>query len=236
MALEKAKRPDLSSCGKDDLLEYVKVTMGQYSDIESLFYRVPGKPENFALDCSFKTLSKDTPCLINERFRLLNGSIHFTWAWRRNLRSGHEMDQLDTLMGLLQHHCSSPIDDRWDFTLYHSNMYSVSVMRKYIESRSLLTEGNKTRWNKLVPIKISILAWRLINDRLPTRSKLYSRGIDLHSLLCPVCDENIESAQHLLVHCNLACDLWSLVFKWWKPDNVPNTLMDLMTWVDSTNL
>ncbi|GJX49337.1 retrotransposon protein, putative, ty1-copia subclass [Tanacetum coccineum] len=206
------------NCGKDDLLEYVKINMGQYFDIESLFYRVPGKPENFASDCSFKTLSKDT------------------LVWRRNLRSGHEMDQLDTLMGLLQHHCSSPIDDRQDFTLHHSNMYSVSVMRKYIDSRSLLTKGNKTRWNKLVPIKISILAWCLINDRLPTRSKLDSHGIDLHSLLCPVCDENIESAQHLFAHCNLACDLWSLVFKWWKLDNVPNMLMDLMTWVDSTNL
>ncbi|GJS59478.1 nicotianamine synthase, S-adenosyl-L-methionine-dependent methyltransferase [Tanacetum coccineum] len=192
---------DLSSCGKDDLLEYVKVNMGQYSDIESLFYRVPGKPENFALDCRAMKwiswillwVSYNTIALL---LLMIVGTSHFTTR----------------------------------------TLYSVSVMRKYIDSRSLLTEGNKTRWNKLVPIKISILAWRLINDRLPTRSKLYSRGIDLHSLLCPVCDENIESAQHLLVHCNLACDLWSLVFKWWKPDNVPNTLMDLMTWVDSTNL
>ncbi|GKD22268.1 DNA helicase, partial [Tanacetum coccineum] len=131
------------------------------------------------------SLESNKQCLINERCSLLNGSIHFTWVWRRNLRSGQELDQLDTLMGLLQHHCPSPTDDRWDFTLHHSNMYSVSVMRKYIDSRSLLTEGNKTRWNKLVPIKINILAWRLINDRLPTRSNLDSRGIDLHSLLCP---------------------------------------------------
>ncbi|GJS75659.1 hypothetical protein Tco_0725540 [Tanacetum coccineum] len=51
---------DLSSCSKDDLLKYVKGNMVQYSYIESLFYRVPGKPENFASDCSFKTLSEDT--------------------------------------------------------------------------------------------------------------------------------------------------------------------------------
>nr|GEV64721.1 RNA-directed DNA polymerase, eukaryota, reverse transcriptase zinc-binding domain protein [Tanacetum cinerariifolium] len=152
------------------------------------------------------SLESNKQCLINERCSLLNGYIHFTWAWRRNLRSGQELDQLDTLMGLLQHHCPS-IDDRWDFTLHHSNMFSLSVMRKYIDSRSLLTKGNKTKWNKLVPIKINILAWRLINDRLSTRSNLDSHGIDLHSLLCP-----------------------------WKVDNVPNTLLDLITWVDSANL
>ncbi|GJU64009.1 RNA-directed DNA polymerase, eukaryota, reverse transcriptase zinc-binding domain protein [Tanacetum coccineum] len=131
---------------------------------------------------------------------------------KRNLRSGQELDELDTIMGLLQHHCPSPIDDRYDFTLHHSNIYFVSVMRKYIDSRSLLTEGIKTGWNKLVPIKINILAW--INDRLPTRSNLDSRGIELHSLLCPICDDSIEYAQHLFLHCNLAYDVWSSVFKW----------------------
>ncbi|GJT24418.1 RNA-directed DNA polymerase, eukaryota [Tanacetum coccineum] len=146
------------------------------------------------------SLESNKQCLINERCSLLNGSIHFTWAWRRNLRPG----QVDTFMGLLQHHCPSPIDDRWDFTLHHCNMYSVCVMRKYIDSRSLLTEGNKTRWNKYVLIKINILAWSLINDRLPTHSNLDSHGIDLHSLLCPICDDIIESAQHLFLHCNLA--------------------------------
>ncbi|PWA59994.1 hypothetical protein CTI12_AA380840 [Artemisia annua] len=64
--------------------------------------------------------------------------VLLTWAWTRNLRSG----QLETLMVLLQHHCPSPIDDHWDFTLHHSNMYFVSVMRKYIDSISLLTGGD----------------------------------------------------------------------------------------------
>lgn len=39
---------DLSKCTKDELLEYVEAKMIQYLEIESLFYRVPGKPENFA--------------------------------------------------------------------------------------------------------------------------------------------------------------------------------------------
>lgn len=86
---------------------------------------------------------------MNETCSLLNVSIQFTWACRRNLRTGHELDQLEILMGLLQHHLPSPIDDRWDFTLHHSNMYFVSVMRKYINSTSLLRAV--IRWNKISP-------------------------------------------------------------------------------------
>ncbi|GJU77676.1 reverse transcriptase domain, reverse transcriptase zinc-binding domain protein, partial [Tanacetum coccineum] len=141
------------------------------------------------------SLESNKQCLNNERCSLIIGSIHFTWDWRCNLRSGQELDQLDTLMGLLQHHCPSPIDDRWDFTLHHSNIYFNSYAFK------------------------------------PD-----SRGIELHSLLCPVCDDSMESAQHLFLHCNLASDVWSSVFKWWKVDNVPNTPMDLITWVNSANI
>ncbi|GKC93798.1 RNA-directed DNA polymerase, eukaryota [Tanacetum coccineum] len=183
------------------------------------------------------SLELNKQCLINERCSLPPTYFKSLYlAWEAQSQSGKEWVSCNYLMVLYNTYCPSPTDDRWDFTLHHSNMYFVSVMRKYIDSRSLLTEGNKTRWNKLVPIKINILAWRLINDRLPTRSNLDSRGIDLHSLLCPVCDDVIESAQHLFLHCNLACNLWSSVFKWWKVDNVPNTILDLITWVDSANL
>ncbi|GJV67278.1 RNA-directed DNA polymerase, eukaryota [Tanacetum coccineum] len=186
-----------------------KCVLTTLNNLDGISFRVALWRKTKLLGKRLYSLESNKQCLINDRCSLLNGSIHFTWAWRRNLRSGHELDQLDTLMGLLQHHFPCPIDDRWDFTLHHSNMYSESVLRKYIDSKSLLAEGNKTRWNKLVPTKINILAWRLINDRLPTRLNLASRGIDLHSLLCPVCDDNIESAQHLFVHCNLAIHVWS---------------------------
>ena len=45
---------------KDELLDYIKSNMTQYSDIESLFYRVPGKPEHFGTMYSFKPLSDNS--------------------------------------------------------------------------------------------------------------------------------------------------------------------------------
>ncbi|GJT97390.1 reverse transcriptase domain, reverse transcriptase zinc-binding domain protein [Tanacetum coccineum] len=53
------------------------------------------------------------------------------------------------------------------------------------------------RWNNLVPGKINILAWRIRNYRLPTRANIDKRGIDIHSILCPFCEEQIEDEDHI---------------------------------------
>jgi hypothetical protein len=34
-------------------------------------------------------------------------------------------------------------------------------------------------WHKRVPLKVSVFAWRLLRDRLPTKSNLAARGIIL---------------------------------------------------------
>ena len=48
---------NLFNCTKGELLDYVKSKMTQYSDIDSLFYRVPSKPKHFRTTYSFKPLS-----------------------------------------------------------------------------------------------------------------------------------------------------------------------------------
>ncbi|KAL8482136.1 hypothetical protein ACS0TY_028334 [Phlomoides rotata] len=35
----------------------------------------------------------------------------------------------------------------------------------------------KLVWNKVAPLKVSVMAWRLLQDRLPTRRNLARRGI-----------------------------------------------------------
>ena len=46
-----------------------------------------------------------------------------------------------------------------------------------------------------------IYIWRAERDRLPRRINLDSLGIELHSLLCPMCDTECESLEHVLVSC-----------------------------------
>ncbi|GAU11183.1 hypothetical protein TSUD_198070 [Trifolium subterraneum] len=70
-------------------------------------------------------------------------------------------------------------------------------------------------WHSQVPLKVSILAWRLLRDRLPTKVNLTSRGIlpvgDSH---CVSGCSAVESAQHVFLSCGMFGSIWSLVSSW----------------------
>ncbi|GJS84774.1 RNA-directed DNA polymerase, eukaryota, reverse transcriptase zinc-binding domain protein [Tanacetum coccineum] len=94
-----------------------------------------------------------------------------------------------------------------------------------------------TRWNRIVPLKVNINTWRVMNGRMATRSNLDRRGVDLDSVRCPLCDDGIETEDHIFVHCKVAKELWSDVLKWWRIPNVSFPfLQDLVHLADHTPL
>jgi hypothetical protein len=70
-------------------------------------------------------------------------------------------------------------------------------------------------WHKHVHLKVFIFAWRLLRDRLPTKSNLVARGIiSPKGHFCVFGCGGIESAQHLFLSCSTFCSLWALVRSW----------------------
>ncbi|GJZ81692.1 ribonuclease H-like domain-containing protein, partial [Tanacetum coccineum] len=138
-------------------------------------------------------------------------SVMSVWDWRRPIRDGLERVQLYGLNNLLLHFVPSSLPNSWEFGLNESRCFTVSAMRKHIESFTLSTDAEKIRWNNLIPIKLNILTWRISLDHIPTRSNLDSRGIDLDSILCPVCNDEIKTSKHLLIDCSIAKSSWILV-------------------------
>ncbi|GJY68943.1 hypothetical protein Tco_0471925 [Tanacetum coccineum] len=57
-------------------------------------------------------------------------------------------------------------------------------------------------------------------DGLPARVELDRKGIDLHSVLCSMCDNACESIDHGIVLCSEVIKVWSFVFGWWHLGNV----------------
>nr|GEU35318.1 RNA-directed DNA polymerase, eukaryota [Tanacetum cinerariifolium] len=85
--------------------------------------------------------------------------------------------------------------------------------------RYLLPKGDvQTRWVKVVPIKIIVFAWRARLDKLPTRLNLSLRGVEISSIMCPLCNSSVESASHLFFTCHVARLIWKKVLKWWDLD------------------
>ena len=74
----------------------------------------------------------------------------------------------------------------------------------------------KDLWKLKIPAKASIFAWRLIRDRLPTKSNLRRRQVKINDLMCPFCINKEEDASHLLFDCIKTQPLWWESLSWTK--------------------
>jgi len=70
-------------------------------------------------------------------------------------------------------------------------------------------------WHKLVLSKVSLFAWRLLQDRIPTRSNLMRRHVlQPNDNLCVGGCGNFETANHLFIGWNLFGSVWYLIYHW----------------------
>ncbi|GJR15867.1 RNA-directed DNA polymerase, eukaryota, reverse transcriptase zinc-binding domain protein [Tanacetum coccineum] len=110
--------------------------------------------------------------------------------------------------------------DRWAWSLEGSGDFSVASIRKVIDANRLKSDSSKTRWVKFVPIKINVFAWKIKMDALPSRLNITRRGIDIQSITCPICDDGIETTEHLFFRCQMANQIARKIATWWNLDLV----------------
>ncbi|PWA92914.1 reverse transcriptase zinc-binding domain-containing protein [Artemisia annua] len=138
----------------------------------------------------------------------------FQWVWRKELRYGPETEELISLVSLLSNLYLSNVEDRWECIIDASRCFYVKGMRSFISSMSQSVSSSATRWNKVVPLKININTWHVLNGRMATRANLDRRGVDLDSARCPICDDAIETEEHLFVDCKITRHAWINDLKW----------------------
>ncbi|GKD74732.1 RNA-directed DNA polymerase, eukaryota, reverse transcriptase zinc-binding domain protein, partial [Tanacetum coccineum] len=138
----------------------------------------------------------------------LENSLH------HRIRGGVEQVQFNELSDMLQSVSLMPYSDRWVWSLEGSGEFSVAFIRKIIDDNRLLTVDTKTLWNKCVPIKVNILAWKIKIEALPTRFNISRRGIDIDSILCPICECGVKSARHVFFSCSLVRQIVRKVCSW----------------------
>nr|GEX34916.1 hypothetical protein [Tanacetum cinerariifolium] len=115
------------------------------------------------------------------------------------------------LCSLVVHLRLSDNGNLWECIIDDSRAFSVKMMRSYINQKFPTLQVPPTRWNTLLPLKVNIFIWRTTNKRLPTRANLDYRGIDLDSVRCPMCDDAIETEDHIFVSCSIAKDTWKCI-------------------------
>ncbi|CAJ2658061.1 unnamed protein product [Trifolium pratense] len=139
------------------------------------------------------------------------------WVWRRRLWAWEEEMLGECQSLLLTVSLQDHVSDRWQWQSDLDDVYTVRGAYQLLTTQDAVTldAASGLIWHRQVPLKVSICAWRLLRDRLPTKANLVTRGIlsvEDHQCVCG-CGE-VESAQHLFLSCSTFGALWSLVSSW----------------------
>ncbi|MCI24067.1 70 kDa peptidyl-prolyl isomerase, partial [Trifolium medium] len=109
------------------------------------------------------------------------------------------------------------ISNRWQWLPDPDHGYSIRGVYQLLTSQDMVTldDGHDLIWHRQVPLKVSILAWRLLRDRLPTKTNLVTRGIiSADARYCVSGCSDAESTHHLFLTCSFFVSLWSMVRAW----------------------
>nr|GFB24429.1 RNA-directed DNA polymerase, eukaryota [Tanacetum cinerariifolium] len=108
-------------------------------------------------------------------------------SFRRRVRNGAEESQFNYLLEIMHVINLVPCKDRYFWSLKSEGDYLVASIRKLIDEKCFQEVCISTRWVKSVPSKVNITAWKIKTNALPTRFNLSRRGMDIDTLMCPVC-------------------------------------------------
>ncbi|GJZ46362.1 hypothetical protein Tco_0593958 [Tanacetum coccineum] len=124
----------------------------------------------------------------------------WNWVWRRSDHRGRAVTDVHNLSDLVQDfRLKKDTKDKCKWRLNDSGSFTVKGLRDLVDSKIL-----EPTWS------IFETSWRI-----PARIVPDNLGIDLHSVLCPCCEESSESLDHCFVTCPEVKPIWDRVFEWW---------------------
>lgn len=139
------------------------------------------------------------------------------WRWRRRLWVWEE-NLLEECRALLFDVSLFPnVSDVWVWILDPVGGYSVRGAYDFLTSADTnhLDSAMDLVWHHQVPLKVSIFAWRLLQNRLPTKANLAARGVlQTEAALCVAGCDQTETAEHLFILCSSCIALWQQVRHW----------------------
>ena len=157
------------------------------------------------------TISAQKHHFIHQIGAAKEGGWEWNLQWRRPLFDS-EIDMAVAFLQQLEGFTIRPeLSDQWKWAAEPSGCYSTKSAYKAIHHVTVGEEQDgkfKELWKLRVPLKVAIFAWRLIQDKLPTKANLRKKRVELQEYLCPLCRSVEETASHLFFHCSKVSPLW----------------------------
>jgi len=95
--------------------------------------------------------------------------------------------------------------DRWYWVDEKTETYTVQSC--YWAMKAILdiptNDCLRKLWSVKVPGTTKMFGWRVWIDRLPSKINLEKRGVKLPCNLCPLCNKDAKSIQHIMLSCEV---------------------------------
>lgn len=149
-------------------------------------------------------MEQDKGCFLKDRVQMLNHTTSCTWNWRRSPR-GREVSEFSSLLNWLLHvSLLHQMADSWTLSLAPNDTFLVKNVAAQLDSSSAAITTIPTIRFKTLPLKVNIFLWHARLNFIPCYLNLATRGINVSSIICPLCCAEIESLEHVLLCCSKA--------------------------------
>ncbi|XP_021986803.1 uncharacterized protein LOC110883323 [Helianthus annuus] len=125
--------------------------------------------------------------------------------------------EMDGLNDQLMQYPIRETSDMWYWKNVDQLSFTVKAVRETLAQQlDLNIQGGDFVWNKWASSKSNMFAWRAIDNNIPTAAALGGRGLILQNNRCRMCDTEEETADHVLLQCSFAKQIWEAVLGWVK--------------------
>ena len=100
----------------------------------------------------------------------------------------------------------------------NQGIYIVKFLYACLQTSNTMTNSSEFNfilfWSVKALSNAKTLTWRVINGKVPTRTNLVIREVQLKNEISPLCLEHPETVKHLFLSCDLVFKVWSDCDKW----------------------
>ncbi|XP_022031448.1 uncharacterized protein LOC110932420 [Helianthus annuus] len=160
-------------------------------------------------------LESEKGCKVSDRYKVGQHGIEWFWGSNNALTSEDLLCEWADCISAVKEVNIQETSDVWLWKTGSVTSDSmVKTIRGELDHINVLNETKVLKWLHWIPKKVNCFLWRVVLDRIATKEALQIRRINLSSLQCVLCNNEVESVNHLLMTSESAQLVWSLIFQW----------------------
>ncbi|KAJ0511208.1 putative RNA-directed DNA polymerase [Helianthus annuus] len=160
-------------------------------------------------------MESEKGCKVSDRYKVGQHGIEWFWGSNNELTNEDMLCEWTDCISVIKEVKIQEATDVWLWkTGSDTADFMVKTIRGELDHINVLNETKVLKWLHWIPKKVNCFLWRVVLDRIATKEALQIRRINLASLQCVLCNNAVESVNHLLITCETAQLVWSIIFQW----------------------